>query len=307
MVRRDRRERRHDVEHENHERWLVSYADFITLLFAFFVVMYSLSSVNEGKYRVLSDSMVQAFRNININETGQQIVMPPVNVAAVRPQTAPPSPADEEKRKKDSERMRNMADEIRRVLSPLTKDGQVNVSEGAFGISVEINASLLFAPGEAVLGPGAVTALRSVGQVLASAAFPITVEGHTDNVPIATARFPSNWELSAVRASSVVRLFIETGVAPERLTAAGYADQRPVALNSSEEGRARNRRVAILIESRVGEVAPAAPGQISPDDPIRAILPPSLPTGAVPSSEPVGPVAPGLAESADGARAGRPD
>lgn len=307
MVRRDRRERRHDVEHENHERWLVSYADFITLLFAFFVVMYSLSSVNEGKYRVLSDSMVQAFRNVNINESGQQIVMPPVNVAAVKPQTVPPSPADEEKRKRDAERMRSMAEEIRRVLLPLTKDGQVNVSEGAFGISVEINASLLFAPGEAVLGPAAVTALRSVGQVLATAAFPITVEGHTDNVPIATARFPSNWELSAVRASSVVRLFIETGVAPERLTAAGYADQRPVALNSSEEGRARNRRVAILIESRVGEVAPAAPGQISPDDPIRAILPPALPQAAATPSGAVAPVAPTPAESAVGGQGGRPD
>jgi chemotaxis protein MotB len=286
MVRRDRRERRQDVDHDNHERWLVSYADFITLLFAFFVVMYSLSSVNEGKYRVLSDSMVQAFRNININDSGQQIEMPPVNVTAVRP-SAPATPADEAKRRENAERMRNMADEIRRVLSPLTTGGQVNVSEGAFGISVEINASLLFAPGEAVLASPAVTALRSVGQVLAPASFPVTVEGHTDNVPIATARFPSNWELSAVRASSVVRLFIDTGVAPERLTAAGYADQRPVALNSTDDGRARNRRVAILIESRVADVAPAAAGRIAPDDPIRAILPPS-PPAAEPATEPPG-------------------
>ncbi|MBS0544382.1 MAG: flagellar motor protein MotD [Proteobacteria bacterium] len=283
MVRRDRRERRKDVEHDNHERWLVSYADFITLLFAFFVVMYSLSSVNEGKYRVLSDSMVQAFRNINLNDSGQQIVVQPITMAPA--QVAPATPEQESRRRETAQRMRSMADEIRRVLSPLTRDGQVSVTEGAFGISVEINASLLFAPAEAVLGPDAVTALRSVGEVLAQATFPIMVEGHTDNRPIANARFPSNWELSAVRAASVVRLFIETGVAPDRLTAAGYADQRPVALNSTEEGRARNRRVTILIESRTADVAPGSPGQIAPNDPIRAILPPAAPAAETPSNE----------------------
>lgn len=272
------RRRRNGDENDNHERWLVSYADFITLLFAFFVVMYSLSSVNEGKYRVLSDSLVQAFRNININDSGEQIVLPPVAVTTpVLPVTpAPPSPEDEAlaaQRKRTAERMRNMAEEIRRVLSPLTQAGRVSVSEGAFGISVEINASLLFPPGEAVLGSGAVTALQAVAGVLAGASFPITVEGHTDNIPISTFRFPSNWELSAARAASVVRLFIDSGVQPDRLTAAGYSDQRPVAGNGSEDERARNRRVAILIESRLGEPPPAAPGRIAPDDPIRSILP----------------------------------
>lgn len=273
------RRRKQEDEHENHERWLVSYADFITLLFAFFVVMYSLSSINEGKYRVLSDSLVQAFRSININESGQQIVLPPVSVvspavpAPVSPTRTPEEEAAEARRQQTAQRMRNMAEEIRRVLAPLTQGGQVSISEGAFGIAVEINASVLFAPGEATLGTTAVPALRAVADVLAGADFPITIEGHTDNVPISTFRFPSNWELSAVRASSVVRLFIESGVAAERLTAAGYADQRPVGANDSEAGRARNRRVTIMIESRVGELAPAAPGRIPRDDPIRSILP----------------------------------
>lgn len=281
-----RRRNGNDAEHENHERWLVSYADFITLLFAFFVVMYSLSSINEGKYRVLSDSIVQAFRSINVNESGQQIIVPPVTVVtpsimppAARPQT--PSPEElkaEEQRQQNARKMRSMADEIRRVLQPLTDSGQVSVTEGAFGISVEINASVLFAPGEAVLGAPAVTALRAVAGVIALAAFPVTVEGHTDNIPINTFRFPSNWELSAVRASSVVRLFVESGVAPERLTAAGYADQRPVSANTTEEGRSRNRRVAIMIESRVAEAPPAAgPGTIPRNDPLRSILPPIVP------------------------------
>ena len=274
--------RRHsEEEHENLERWLVSYADFITLLFAFFVVMYSLSSVNEGKYRVLSDSLVQAFRNVAVNESGDQIVLPQVSVLPTRPitQPAPPAadPALEQRRRETAQRMRNMADEIRRVLSPLTQAGQVNVTEGAFGVSVEINASLLFAPGDSALGQEAVDALRAVAQVLAPAPFPITVEGHTDNIPINTFRFPSNWELSAVRASTVARLFIDNGVSPDRLTAAGYADQRPVAGNEDEVGRARNRRVTVLIESRTADLdAEPGPTVIPTDDPIRSILPEGL-------------------------------
>ena len=272
------RRRRVEEEHENHERWLVSYADFITLLFAFFVVMYSLSSVNEGKYRVLSDSLVQAFRNVNVNDSGEQIVLPKVSIVPSQPITrpAPPAvdPAVEQRRQQAAQRMRSMADEIRRVLSPLTQAGQVNVTEGAFGVSVEINASLLFAPGDSALGPEAVAALEAVAQVLAPAPFPITVEGHTDTIPISTFRFPSNWELSAVRASTVARLFIDNGVSPDRLTAAGYADQRPVADNDSEEGRGRNRRVTVLIESRIADLEPEpGPTTIPADDPIRSILP----------------------------------
>lgn len=221
------RRRKGGDEHENHERWLVSYADFITLLFAFFVVMYSLSSINEGKYRIMSDSVVNAFRNISSSSSNPRIVSSPI--PSIRPSgPPPPSAADtaaaEDARKAKAERVRNMAEEIRKVLAPLVADGQVRVTEGAFGITVEINASVLFAPGEAQLGPDAVRALRAVAQVVAGAEFPITVEGHTDVAPIATPMFPSNWELSAVRASSVVRLFVEGGVRPSRLTAAGYGD-----------------------------------------------------------------------------------
>lgn len=259
--------KRHEEEHENHERWLVSYADFITLLFAFFVVMYALSSVNEGKYRVLSNSLVSAFRSA-ANVEGVSLVPSVVGMGSpqptivVRPPT--PDPLAEAQRVKQRGKMRNMADEIRRVLEPLVKGGQVRVNEGIHGISVEINASVLFAPGEAQLGPSAVRALQAVAEVVAPADFPVTVEGHTDTTPISTPSFPSNWELSAVRASSVVRLFVSGGVDPRRLTAAGYGDQRPIADNSVPEGRARNRRVAILIESMLPEVATASfPARVS--------------------------------------------
>lgn len=262
------RRRNHDEEYENHDRWLVSYADFITLLFAFFVVMYSLSSINEGKYRVLSYSLLNAFRSGAINPAvGQVVPSPTAGVTPATPAVVPPpgtaraNIADwktDARRAAEVRRMNSMAAEIRRVLLPLSREGQVRVTESARGISVEINASVLFAPGDATIDPAAVAALRAVAEVLAPTAFPIVVEGHTDSLPITTFRFPSNWELSAVRASTVVRLFIESGISPTRLAAAGYSDQRPVMDNATEEGRARNRRVAILIESLFADVPPPA-------------------------------------------------
>lgn len=244
--------RRHEEEHENHERWLVSYADFITLLFAFFVVMYALSSINEGKYRVLSDSINSAFRNVPGTTAGaMQVVNTTQNMAAIVPQIRPATPKSEEMKRKTRERMRNMAQELMAALNPLVKSGQVRVVENAFGITLDIDASVLFEPAEASLDEKAIVVLANVARILAGNDFPITVEGHTDNVPISNYEFPSNWELSVVRASSVVRLFIENGVEPRLLTATGYADQRPVADNASQAGRQRNRRVAIAIQSMV--------------------------------------------------------
>lgn len=246
------RRRRKEEEHENHERWLVSYADFITLLFAFFVVMYAISSINEGKYRVLSDALTSAFQNVPGSTSGAQIA---VNPNAPMPLAIPlhkPQPGlktDEASRQK-RDQIRTIAKDIKVALEPLVQDGRVRVTESARGITVEINASVLFAPGDATLDPVAISALREVARILAMAAFPITVEGHTDNIPINTLQFPSNWELSGMRASTVVRLFVENGVDPRRLTATGYADQRPVADNASADGRQRNRRVAITIEAQ---------------------------------------------------------
>lgn len=258
--------RKQEDEHENLERWMVSYADFLTLMFAFFVVMYAISSVNEGKYRVLSNSLVSAFRS-QANTEGAQIT-PVTAVTVPVPTVRPPSPSrsDDPKRVQMMQQMQDMADQVRRVLAPLLKDGRVSVNEGAFGISIEINASALFAPGEALLGGEAVRALRAVGQVLANGDFPVKVEGHTDTLPISNQLFASNWELSAVRASAVVRLFVESGVDPRRLSAAGYADQRPIADNKTPEGRSRNRRVAIQIESMLPPVdaGPAPTKSVKP-------------------------------------------
>ncbi len=262
------RRRRHDDEHDNHERWLVSYADFITLLFAFFVVMYAVSSVNEGKYRVLSNSLVAAFRNITINTEGPALasgtVAPLQALAPALPKpiaTPRRNGKEEEQRRQMRARMRDMAQDIVRALGPLAQDGRVRITEGVKGVTVEINASVLFAPGDARLEPGAVAALRAVARILAGTDFPVTVEGHTDNTPISTAQFPSNWELSVVRASSVVRLFEDAGVAPGQLAATGYGEQRPVASNDTPEGRSRNRRVTILIESPLPEAPAEVPAR----------------------------------------------
>ncbi len=255
--------RRKEEEHENHERWLVSYADFITLLFAFFVVMYAISSVNEGKYRVLSDSLTSAFRSIPGNTSGAQVVVNPNAPAPVAIPLRRPQPIlkTDETTRQNREKVRNMAKEINATLAPLVQEGKVRVTEGARGITVEINASVLFAPGDARLDLTAIKALTAVAQIIAPSTFPITVEGHTDNIPISNPLFPSNWELSGMRASSVVRLFIDNGVDPRRLTATGYADQRPVADNVTPEGRQRNRRVAITIESQ------------NPDNPVEVSVP----------------------------------
>jgi chemotaxis protein MotB len=258
-----RRRRREVDEHENHERWLVSYADFITLLFAFFVVMYSLSSINEGKYKIMSDSISSAFRTVP-GGAGQIAIntniTTPISVA-LPTKRLPPNVKTDAAQVVKRENLKKTAKELNQALAPLVAEGKVTVTEGALGITVDINASVLFAPGDARLDLGAVRALSAVAQILVPTDFPITVEGHTDNTPISTVQFPSNWELSGMRASSVVRLFIETGLDGRRLTATGYADQRPLADNATAEGRQRNRRVAITIESR------------TPDNPVEVPIP----------------------------------
>ena len=252
-----RRKHKHE-EHENLERWLVSYADFITLLFAFFVVMYAISSLNEGKYRVLSDSLINAFKN---SPTSSQPIQPQhINYKGDAPIRTLPQPlpirstraeVPDKRIKQQTENMRSIAQEILKVLAPLVKEGQVKVTQSNRGVTLEINASVLFEPGEALLHGDSIRALTAVAQVLAKLPSAIQVEGYTDDIPINTAAYPSNWELSSARASSVVRLFIENGVRAPRLVAIGHAANLPVDGNNSPDGRARNRRVTILISSEV--------------------------------------------------------
>ena len=249
--------RKRQESHDNLERWLVSYADFITLMFAFFVVMYALSSINEEKYRQLSSSLVSAFRNIEFDSRAIKpvpVIAPSIPVAP-KPQQpkAPERDSASEAWQTKRQRIRNVAGDIRNVMNPLIEQGVVRVLETSRGMSIEISDSILFSQGQALLQPQLVQVLKAIAAVLAPTDFLVTIEGHTDNVPISTAQFPSNWELSAVRATTVLRLFADTGIAPERLTAIGYADTRPVEPNLLADGRARNRRVTILVNPEIPE------------------------------------------------------
>jgi len=238
------RRRPYEQDTENHERWLISYADFITLLFAFFVVMYAVSVVNIGKYTVLSEALGDAFGGRGAANRSNTMVevdaLPLSNILAHKRAEAA---------RRDRERLDLLAHKLDSILKPLVNSGKVRVTQTARGVTLEINASVLFDEGDAALTPAARTTLQTVAGLLKDDPHGIEVEGFTDNMPIGNPAFASNWELSAVRATTVVRLFVANGVAEERLAAVGRGANRPVASNIDPVGRARNRRVAITILS----------------------------------------------------------
>jgi chemotaxis protein MotB len=228
--------------------------------------MYAISQVNEGKYKVVAGSLVTAFGN-QPNQLNQQsittvtpdslLIRDPVKRPIDR--SAGDSMGDyliakkarriAEAQRRQQEKMEIIARDVIAAFDLLLRNGQVRVVQSDLGVRVEIDASLLFAPGDARLQEESSKVLESVAQVLKNTDHAIQVEGHTDNIPIVTEKFPSNWELSAVRASSVVRLLIANGLGATRLTAVGYGENRPLESNDSEEGRKHNRRVTVMILS----------------------------------------------------------
>lgn len=248
-----RRRRIEEDDQHNSERWLISYADFITLLFAFFVVMYSVSSVNEGKYKVLSETLTGVFnapqRSFRPIELGDQpstavpaaeddVIQPPVTEAPRNPSV------DEEGR---TEALRAMADKLALEFDELIGQGVVTVESNEAWLELSLRNSLLFSSGDAEPHYDAFPVIETIASVLVNRDNAIRVEGFTDNQPIRTNAYPSNWELSAARAAAVVRMLIMEGVAAERLAAIGYGQHQPVAGNDTEEGRRRNRRVVLLV------------------------------------------------------------
>jgi len=246
---RNRHRKKFEVERDNHERWMVSYADFITLLFAFFVVMYAISVINQNKYQRLADSLGSAFGTIQLTEkygtaesegTGQRTV-----ASLIKP--FPAVQARNEKWRREREAMTAMALDVSQALAPLIKQGNVRVVQNHRGIRIDIGSSILFASGSADLEIDALPVLLEVAGRLVGRPNAIQVEGHTDDVPIRNYLFFSNWELSAARASSVVRLLEQNGIEAERLGVVGYGSSRPVSGNDTEEGREQNRRVSIMV------------------------------------------------------------
>jgi len=238
-----RRRRRLPTEVVNHDRWLISYADFVTLLFAFFVVMYAISAVNENKYRAFSKSLEKAFieKKRQVSEL-KDALADPDNTA---------SPVDAaDGWAADNRQLQHTSEQLTQILQDLISENLVTVKKSKYWIELQMNSELLFLSGSAELASTSLPVLKKVAEVLKPLPNQINVEGHTDNFPIDTFKFPSNWELSSSRATTVVREFINDGIDPPRLSAIGYGEFHPIADNRIEEGRFKNRRVVLLIISQ---------------------------------------------------------
>ncbi|MFT4817833.1 flagellar motor protein MotD [Marinobacter sp. BSs20148] len=249
-----RRRRPPQDEFHNKERWLISYADFITLLFAFFVVMYSVSSVNEGKYKVLSNTLTGVFnapeRSVVPITVGDQPVAGGRSdtdsvIAPVVTETPPSLPAPDNASR--SLALEELAGQLGQEFSALIEEGVISLSADDEWLQLNLPNSLLFGSANAEPHYDSFAVMEKIADVLRDTDNAIRIEGFTDNQSIRSDRFPSNWELSATRASVLVRMLVMDGIDPARLAAVGYGEHQPVARNDTDEGRRRNRRVVLLI------------------------------------------------------------
>ena len=246
--------RRKEPPHENHERWLVSYADFITLLFAFFVVMFASSQTDKSRARQISEAVEKAL------EQGKSVGVPPA-VAKIlggtiddrgqgNAQMRGPGGAQRAE-KKSPEEVLELTPSLQRLTSSLTEEitkGQIEVSLEPRGLVVSLKETAFFPPGSDSIDPSSYSILDKVAVALKEVNNPLRVEGHTDSVPIHNARFHSNWELSAARAIAMMELLASRyEINHQRMAIVGYADTAPETANDTPEGRARNRRVDIVI------------------------------------------------------------
>ncbi len=224
--------RRHKKKaHANHERWLVSYADFITLLFAFFVVLYASSQADKKKAAQVSASIKGAFQQLG------------VFTGSATDDVGIPGSA--------------LGDEIRQH--------EVQMRVTPEGLVVSLREVGFFSSGQAELLENGHTILTRIATVLGGRGFEIRVEGHTDNVPVHNSRFKSNWELSAARSTTVVSLLIERHrFDPSLISAAGYSEYRPLADNDSPQGRAANRRIDLVVVGHVPDKDKLARGEAAP-------------------------------------------
>lgn len=219
-----------DSEHVDTHRWIISYADFITLLFAFFVVMYAISSVNVSKYKSLSEGMKSAFNKKDQDKATQ-------STADLK---------DGPETKNTQGQFTDGMDYLKKSLSAL-EDGNYQINRQEGWIEMDIKAGSLFDSGTANLKSEGLLKLMALASKIKDLPYTIVVEGYTDNIPIETPQFPSNWELSASRAATVGRVLNSFGIPSSHILVTGYGEQYPIADNSSEEGRSANRRVNIVI------------------------------------------------------------
>lgn len=254
------RRARKNRESENHDRWLVSYADFITLLFAFFVVMYSISSVNEGKYKVLSESLEGIFNT-------RPKSLEPIQVGELNDRTEQQSSTDglnpmligrhesyeTVKDKTEDSQLESIAGEFEESFEDLIFEDHLSVRRLDNWVEISLRDEIVFQSGGIIPAEKSFEVIQRLARVLRSKDNGILIEGHTDNLRISSNQYPSNWELSAARAATFLRLLSIEGIDEHRMAAIGYGQYQPLVRNDTPQGRRQNRRIVLLI-SRSGEV-----------------------------------------------------
>jgi len=247
------------AEHANHERWLVSYADFITLLFAFFVVMFATAQQDKSKAKQVAESVRDAIEHGQLSNVWTSLTKP--KKASDRKADSPEPPAGPNPavaaEKKDPPKKPAMAtqadlakslDALHKGLADELKSGKVTVNLNQRGLVVSLREAAFFASGDDAVSPASYPIIQKIAQVIGPLANPLRLEGHTDSVPIHNSRFRSNWELSTARAIAMLELLRQRYQYPtERMSVAGFAENAPADTNDTEEGRAHNRRVDLVV------------------------------------------------------------
>jgi len=260
------RRRRKAEQHANHERWLVSYADFITLLFAFFVVMFASAQADHGNAARVSESVRKALEEGQVKAVVAAILggakdnKGKGNAMMKGPGGANPTihedppPAD----------LAGSLESLRAALKPEIEKGQLQIALQPRGLVISLREAAFFASGDDAVYQGTYSSIEKIARAIAALPSQVRLEGHTDAVPIHNSRFRNNWELSAARSIAMLELLVSRfDIPPQRLAVAGYADTVPLESNDSEPGRAHNRRVDIVILNEKGaspEPTPAAAG-----------------------------------------------
>ncbi|MHB8170273.1 MAG: flagellar motor protein MotB [Thermincolia bacterium] len=222
-----------EEEHENNERWLLTYADLITLLLIFFVVMFAMSNLNQKKFEQMSMSLKTALVGINPGHVIGESPGPEIIPGAGR----------KGKEEKDIEKIKK---DLEKYIKEKQLDSKVGIRLEERGLVISLREAVLFKLGSADLAPASLQVIDEVVKALETMPNPVRVEGHTDNLPINTPQFPSNWELSTARATNIVRYMIQVGYKPENISAIGYGEFRPLAPNAAK-GNPMNRRVDLVL------------------------------------------------------------
>jgi chemotaxis protein MotB len=258
-------------DHENHERWLVSYADFITLLFAFFVVMFASSQADKGRAKQVSESVKKALEGEKMSAVIAAVLGGAMdnkgqgNAMMKGPGGA--KPPNTEKLPELLPSLHVLTQELKQEI----EQGKIRVSMEPRGLTISFTQAALFPSGEDVISPESYASLEKVAAAILKIPNPVRLEGHTDSLPIRNSRFRSNWELSAARSIALLDLLTTRFHVPAaRVSIAGYADNAPLASNDTEQGRSRNRRVDIVIlneQGALGEPGQQTTGQASSGNP----------------------------------------